>query len=475
MSKTKLYFAAVLFATLALAAPATGTYASGGGFAIRYPEPGDVINSGVVVSVDIPDDVASFPVADEDGDDETADGGVTVTFEYSPDGTTFYPITAPAPSRIPAYSVLWNTQTLPGGTYTLRARLSTGSGPDQFDQITVFVNEQPHASLAASAAGPPLAVLLDASASYDPDGTIEDYLWDFGDETTDEGLPAVTHIYGDPGTYGVSVTAVDNNQGESTAHYLIQVEYTEIAQEEKTCGCKKMMIKNTGNVDGPAGFGFSPEARTGIKAAEQGKLGPYADPANAAGDKLDMTKDSFTVVNRFEVISELEDPSKPQRCAEGQRVKADLRDGTRAGPWMGNYTSDPRYDSSQDADDPYDTHDDPDVTEHGACAYAGNQWCDDDYHGGADRWGTSADGWQPPPPEHKRYDGEQRILWLDAPGPVNRPKAHVQAGGLKYMGKFEAKVSGSDGECHCAWEVHIEVDTAGNVIQNELTGVHCHP
>ena len=38
------------------------------------------------------------------------------------------------------------------------------------------------------------AVWFDASESYDPDGEIVDYLWDFGDGTSDEGV-VVSHEY----------------------------------------------------------------------------------------------------------------------------------------------------------------------------------------------------------------------------------------------------------------------------------------
>jgi len=42
----------------------------------------------------------------------------------------------------------------------------------------------------------PLSVDFDASASWDPDGTIDGYLWDFGDgQTASDTLPTVTHIY----------------------------------------------------------------------------------------------------------------------------------------------------------------------------------------------------------------------------------------------------------------------------------------
>jgi len=43
-----------------------------------------------------------------------------------------------------------------------------------------------------------------ATGSFDPDGTIVDHLWDFGDGTIARG-PAVTHRYAQPGSYRVTL------------------------------------------------------------------------------------------------------------------------------------------------------------------------------------------------------------------------------------------------------------------------------
>ena len=51
---------------------------------------------------------------------------------------------------------------------------------------------------------------LDASDSYDEDGTISSYSWDFGDGQTGSGKN-VFHTYQNPGDYIVSLSVTDND------------------------------------------------------------------------------------------------------------------------------------------------------------------------------------------------------------------------------------------------------------------------
>lgn len=66
----------------------------------------------------------------------------------------------------------------------------------------------PVASFTYSASG--TWVDLNASGSYDPDGSIASYSWDFGDGTTGSGV-TVGHIFPYEGTFTVTLTVTDNS------------------------------------------------------------------------------------------------------------------------------------------------------------------------------------------------------------------------------------------------------------------------
>lgn len=61
---------------------------------------------------------------------------------------------------------------------------------------------------------PPLTVDFDADKSYDPDGSITEYNWNFGDGSYGSG-PQVTNTYSNQGTYNVFLKVTDNH---STSH-----------------------------------------------------------------------------------------------------------------------------------------------------------------------------------------------------------------------------------------------------------------
>jgi len=96
--------------------------------------------------------------------------------------------------------------------------------------ITLFVlpaasgNVTPTASFAATptVGNAPLTVAFDGGASFDPDGMIASYAWEFGDGAT-AGGKTTTHIYTTPGSYSARLTVTDNQSSSGSKTVTIQV------------------------------------------------------------------------------------------------------------------------------------------------------------------------------------------------------------------------------------------------------------
>ena len=91
-----------------------------------------------------------------------------------------------------------------GGTFTDDFSITAGGPP---------VNSPPTASFTSSCTG--LACSFDATASSDPDGTVAQYAWDFGDGATGSGALA-QHTFAAAGTYNVRLTVTDDDGATGT-------------------------------------------------------------------------------------------------------------------------------------------------------------------------------------------------------------------------------------------------------------------
>jgi parallel beta-helix repeat protein len=66
----------------------------------------------------------------------------------------------------------------------------------------------------------PITITFDASRSYDPDGSIIEYKWDFGDGVTGTGI-TYNHTYIANGTYNVKLTVIDNDYLTNTTTWNV--------------------------------------------------------------------------------------------------------------------------------------------------------------------------------------------------------------------------------------------------------------
>lgn len=99
---------------------------------------------------------------------------------------------------------------------------STGSGGSDGPRIIVHSpNIPPVASVEEILEGIiGIEITFDGSMSYDSDGFIKNWVWDFGDGTSDEG-ETVKHIYKNKGTYTVFLNVTDDDGARDTYDFTV--------------------------------------------------------------------------------------------------------------------------------------------------------------------------------------------------------------------------------------------------------------
>ena len=111
------------------------------------------------------------------------------------------------------------------GAFTVTLTLTDDSGSQASRTITINVTEAPVAVITVdrtAAESAPAVFEFDASDSFDPDGEIIEYRWDFGDGSR-EFLQSVAHTFPTAGTFRVELTVTDDTGVTGTGTVLIQV------------------------------------------------------------------------------------------------------------------------------------------------------------------------------------------------------------------------------------------------------------
>ncbi len=123
---------------------------------------------------------------------------------------------ATSPSQNQTYYV-WDDIGLNGGTWEIYCNMGeTGPPPPPPDNPVASFTASP------SSGSPPLTVTFNGSASYDPNGSIVSYSWNFGDGGTGSGQ-IVTHTYTARGVFSARLTVTDNDGKTGSAYRSIEV------------------------------------------------------------------------------------------------------------------------------------------------------------------------------------------------------------------------------------------------------------
>ena len=117
---------------------------------------------------------------------------------------------------------------LPGNTYYWKVIAKDGKGGIASSEVWNFtVVRQKQPPIAFFNFFPDYVftghtITFNASTSYDPDGSIVSYYWDFGDGSTASGM-TVTHVYNLPSNYTVTLTVTDNDGLTSSTSFEVRV------------------------------------------------------------------------------------------------------------------------------------------------------------------------------------------------------------------------------------------------------------
>jgi subtilisin len=150
-----------------------------------------------------------------DGSASYDDDGDTITYSWNfGDGSTGVGVT---PNHV--YTA--------GGIYTVTLIVNDGevdSEPSITTADILEVNDAPVADAGGPYGGTEgVAIVFDGSGSYDSDGTITSYDWNFGDGNTGTGISPV-HTYATAGVYTAILTLTDDDGATSTDEATVTVD-----------------------------------------------------------------------------------------------------------------------------------------------------------------------------------------------------------------------------------------------------------
>lgn len=180
-------------------------------------------------------DINNYPIAIFIMDPASGITPLTVSFDasdsYDPDGSIVYfnwDFGDEALALGSDYSTIFHEYLIPGiFDVTLTVTDNSGATASATSTITVTENQLPIADFSAfpSSGMAPLTVIFNASNSYDPDGSIIYFNWDFGDGASALGSDynAISHAYSASGIFIATLVVTDNSGGTALETSTITV------------------------------------------------------------------------------------------------------------------------------------------------------------------------------------------------------------------------------------------------------------
>jgi PKD repeat protein len=172
------------------------------------------------------------------------------------------------------------------GSFTATLKVIDDQGASSSTTVIIAVaNKSPTAAVSVSPdnGDAPLASLLSSLGSSDPDGTIVDYDWDFGDGTGGTGAQ-VSHTYTAPGLYFPELTVKDNGNATAARNAPVLVgkalatnsarfnlNFQKLSYDRFTYMTKTFPVAENYNVDGLTGVIGIGRAQYGFRLDEKGR------------------------------------------------------------------------------------------------------------------------------------------------------------------------------------------------------------
>ncbi len=138
------------------------------------------------------------------------------------------------------------------GNYTVKLTVTDNDGASALvTDVKNILNRAPLATFVIAPQRPIVdeAVIFNASDSYDLDGTILTYTWDFGDgNITVETSPTVTHIYKAFGNYSVILNVTDNDNCYNSSTLTLTVNNVDVAIVDVIVSATEVYVGQTLNI-----------------------------------------------------------------------------------------------------------------------------------------------------------------------------------------------------------------------------------